>query len=189
MFPLRGCPVGEDPKETRARELCPPLLSPAGRDREKGRPSLLSKPRPAGKECHVFLFPINCPPPPPQQPSAFLRPGVKTATGESWEGWLEPHWWLAPGLKGSPQEPGEPHPPAQGPPTRPQGLALTPFHNSRLGEKTPHPREGWGRPQRPLGRKSAGRGAEHRPVPLGLTHASPLKKKKNQFLFSGNTQA
>ena len=119
-------------------------------------------------------------PPPPQQPSAFLRPGVKTATGESWEGWLEPHWWLAPGLKGSPQEPGEPHPPSQGPPTRPQGLALTPFHNSRVGEKTPHPREGWGRPQRPLGRKSAGRGAEYRPVPLGLTHASPLKKKKTK---------
>lgn len=48
---------------------------------------------------------------PPQQPSAFLRPGVKTATGESWESWRELHWWLGLKLKGSPQEPGEPpHP-------------------------------------------------------------------------------
>lgn len=41
----------------------PPHLSPAGREREKGSPSLLSRPRPARKECHVFLFPINFPPP------------------------------------------------------------------------------------------------------------------------------
>lgn len=110
LFPRSRCLPGEGPKRDQSKITMPPTPLPAGRGREKGSPSLLSKPRPAGKECHVFLFPINSPPHHHQQPSAFLRPRVKTATGESWESWRELHWWLGLGLKGSPPEPEEPHP-------------------------------------------------------------------------------
>lgn len=65
LFPRSRCLPGEGPKRDQSKITMPPTPLPAGRGREKGSPSLLSKPRPAGKECHVFLFPINSPPPPP----------------------------------------------------------------------------------------------------------------------------
>lgn len=83
--------------------------------------------------------------------------------------------------------PGDTLPPQLStPPSPPQGLALTSWRLQTLGaekEKTPHPQ---GMPQRPLGRKSAGRGARHRPVLLGPYSCFPLQG--NRFLLSGNTQ-
>ena len=88
-----------------------PPRDPCGAGGGSSSPSLLAlQAQAAGKECHVFLFPINFP---HQQPSAFLRPGVRTATGE---GWRERQGWLGLGLKGDPREP---HPGT--PPARPRG--------------------------------------------------------------------
>lgn len=140
LFPLRRCLAGEDPKETRARELCPLPLSPAGRTGKKAAPHCFPSPSPLERNAMFSCFQLT--PPPPQQPSAFLRPGVKTATGESWESWRELHWWLGLGLKGSPQEPGEPPPtPTLGPSYQASVLGADPFHSSWGWEgKTPRSR-------------------------------------------------
>lgn len=106
---------------------------------------------------------------PHQQPSAFLRPGVKTATGRGRGGGLgranSGGGW-AWGEKVTPPRtlthtPGPLQPGSQ-------GLALTPGPSEGRGGRPPHiPRESWGRPRRPLGRKLANKGAGHRPVTLG----------------------
>lgn len=169
-------PGGGKAQRRPGRERHAPHPSPLQGGRgKKAAPRLLSKPRPAGKECHVFLFPINFP---HQQPSAFLRPGVKAATGESWEGWQGLCGWL---------DLDNPTHTARIPPTRPQGLALPPWpcHSHLEGRRgrRPHiPRERWAKPHRPLGRKSAERGAGHRSVPLGPYSCSP-HPPKNPFLL------
>lgn len=55
-----------------------PSSCPAGWEGGKWQAWLLPAQAPS-KECHVFLFPINIP---QQQPSTFLRLGVKEAWGE-----------------------------------------------------------------------------------------------------------
>ena len=103
---------------------------------------------------------------PHQQPSAFLRPGVKTATGRAGEGDSGCGWaWggkVTPHPRTLTQTPGPLQPGSQ-------GLALTPGPFQRgEGGRPPHiPRESWGRPGRLLGRKLANKGAGHRPVTLG----------------------
>lgn len=66
-------------------------------------------------------------------------------------------------------------------------LALPRPFGGRRGRRPHIPREGWGRPQRPLGRKSGEREVARRPVPLGPTHVPPrTPPKNNPFLLSGN---
>lgn len=86
-------------------------------------------------------------------------------------------WWLGWGLEGGPQDPGRETPSPQ-----PQDTLALPQPQGRWCEKTPHPQGRLGRPRRPLGRKSAVGGGEGTGLsPVGLTHASLLKKTNSYF--------
>lgn len=108
----------------------PPSPLPCGAAEGERQPPLpLSRPGPAGKECHVFLFPINFPPPAALH---ILETRSQDGHGGGLGGaWRELRWWQALELKGGPQEPGGPSLRPQDPTARLQGSALTPrpFHS------------------------------------------------------------
>ena len=143
LLSREGAQGGEGPPGTRATQPCPPAVSPAGRQREKGSPphrfpGLGRLERNAMSSCFQLTSPH-------QQPSTFLRPGVKTATGEGWGGaWRELRWWQALELKGGPQEPGGPSLRPQDPTRQAPGLGTDPSALSQpLGGgrgKSPHPK-------------------------------------------------
>lgn len=165
LFPVkvREPGEGETPKRSRQDNRAPhPSPLQGGRGRKA---TLHCFPSPGRLERNAMFscFQLTSP---HQQPSAFLRPGVKTATGgelgraNSGGGWA----W---GEKVTP--PQDPHTHPRTPPARLSGLGADPWALSEgRGGGPPHiPRESWGRPRRPLGRKLANKGAGHRPVTLG----------------------
>lgn len=109
---------------------------------------------------------------PPQQPSAFLRPGVKTATGRAGEGDSGCGWaW---GGEGDPPPQDLTHTPGP-PPSGSQGLGADPLGPFKGEEENPptSPGKTQGRPRGLWEGKLANKGAGHRPVTLGLAPALP----------------
>lgn len=155
----------------------PPTPLPAGRGREKGSPSLLSKRRPAGKECHVFLFPINSPPPPP--PAALCILETKSQDSHRGELGVLAGTPLVAGPRAKRQPPrtwGTPPPPPE-PSYQASVLAADPLHSSWGWEgKTPDPEGRLGKAPEASGKEVGG--AEPSPVPLGPYSCSSIQKKK-----------
>lgn len=165
------------PQRNQGQTTTPPALSPAGQEGRTATPR--GSPSPGWLERNAMLpcFQLTSPP----AASAFLRPGVKTATGrhrESWEGWRELLLVAGPGEPSPHLEDIPPPSSLPAPPSPSQGLALTSWPLHRLLElrkgRGPHiprecPRGLWEGSQ-----PGRGQGID-RPVPLGFTPASTSK--------------
>lgn len=132
-------PGGRKTPETKARSPGPPPLSPEGRERRKAAPHCFPSPGRLEWNAMFSCFQLTSP---HHQPSAFLRPGVKAASGESWGAGRDPDgsWTWAkrqpPGNWGAPSTPQDPSCQAPGLGTNPLAISQ-PLRGTRW--ETPHP--------------------------------------------------